>query len=349
MKEVKQTGIGVPDRIKELLGEPVEVIEPVKVEVINKQKEFIPPAIKEFIKDNPVPGAKNVERDIDTKCPDRDLVIKRIYECNKDMFDLKTKYIQFGGHLIDLKPYCKYIWSWKKGRNCKNIYEVAEHCFNLKTTTTKNIIGITERFGYLMSSLKPEYEEYNYTQLTVMLPLSDEQLKLVNPGMTVQEISALKKVVKKAGQLIDQNCNSLINKGFEHFLTLKNDADRRDFLKTYLGWGVWLELKELGLKFYKSELNNGDWLVATTYEHYVSPEDTSYRFVKDSPPAVAYRLVKKGTSSTNYWYSRWENSESELLNYFKTSKAKICINFECNDFKEYLSKIEEIKGDNKNV
>ena len=316
-----------------------QTTDPEAVVIPNNTKESVPVVIKQYIQDNPIPGAKDIEHDVDSKCPTRDLVLKHIYECNKNIFDLKTTYIQFGGHLIELKPFCKYIWSWKKGRYCKNIYEVAEHCFNLGKSTTANIIGITERFGYMMSSLKSEYDQYLYSQLTEMLPLSDEQLKLVHPGMTIQEIRAIKKTSKKVVQTSGQNTNTLINKDIQHFLILKNDTQRIDFLKLYKYWGVWLEVKELGLKFYKCDLSNGDFIVATEHEFFVSKNDKFYEYAFKNRYSVSYQIVKKGTSPTHYGYSRYELSDSNYISYLKTTKAKIVIYEDCKTLEEYKQKM----------
>lgn len=311
--------------------------------------EVITPGLKEYMQDNPIPGAKNVENDVDRNCPDRDVVLSRIYACNRDVFDLKTKYIQLGGHLIDLKPYAKYIWSWKKGRNCKNIYEVAEHCFGLSKSTVIRIIGITERFGYLMTSLAPKFERYGYCQLVEMLPLNDEQLELVNPDMTVQEIKALKKVQKKVDPTLGQNAENsetLINKGIGNFLTLKNDTERLDFLKMYKCWGVWLELPELNLTFYKCDLDNGDFICVTEYSRFkikTSWGEELFAGLNDKRlDTYAWHkcIVRKGTSPDNYGYDHVGVGDTEFLSYMKSTKAKPITIRAYSNFAEYKKDME---------
>lgn len=320
-----------------------QTTDPEAVVIPNNTKESVPVVIKQYIQDNPIPGAKDIEHDVDSKCPTRDLVLKHIYECNKNIFDLKTTYIQFGGHLIELKPFCKYIWSWKKGRYCKNIYEVAEHCFNLGKSTTANIIGITERFGYMMSSLKSEYDQYLYSQLTEMLPLSDEQLKLVHPGMTIQEIRAIKKTSKKVVQTSGQNVENsetLINKGVGNFLTLKNDTDRLDFLKMYKCWGVWLELPEVNLKFYKCDLDNGDFIVVTEDTCWLSQNDKDFYYYSRHLTNFVFRIIRKGTNPTHFGYSTYPSNEIEYLRYLKSTKAKPVTIRAYSNFAEYKKDME---------
>ena len=287
----------------------------------------------------PVHKFKDITKDIRSGCVDKDLIIARIQSLNLDLMDLKTKYILIGAHLIDLIPYCKDVWSFKKARYCKNIYELAEHCFNLPKSTTINIIAITKKFGYLMSSLKSEYEEYSYTQLTEMTALSDEQLKLVNPEMTVQEIKALKKTLKKSDQLIGQNENA---QRVTSFLTFKNDTERRYFIDNYDAWGMWLEFPELNLKFYKAELNNGDFLVVTEYKNFLSKSDKNYQFLQNRSSYII-NIIKRGTSPTNYGYFPMGDSLSNVLDYIRHSNIKVAVKYDCKTFEEYKLKVEEEK------
>lgn len=287
----------------------------------------------------PVYKFKDITKDIRSGCVDKDLIIARIQSLNLDLMDLKTKYILIGSHLIDLIPYCKDIWSWKKARYCKNIYELAEHCFNLPKTTTVNIIAITKKFGHMMSTLKTEYEEYSFTQLSEMVSLSDEQLKLVNPEMTVQEIRAMKKANKKTGPLTDQRENT---QPVTSFLTFKNDTERRYFIDNYDAWGLWLEFPELNLKFYKAELNNGDFLVVTEYKHFLSKNDKNYQFLQNRPSYII-NIIKRGTSPTNYGYFPMGDSLSNVLDYIRHSNTKVAIKYDCKTFEEYKLKVEAEK------
>lgn len=291
---------------------------------------------------------KDVSKDIKENSEYKEKILSLINTCNQDMFDLKTKYILLGGHLNALSPFVHDIWSWKKGRWCKNIYEVAEHCFGLCKSTTANIIAIAKKFGHMMVTLKPEYEKYNYTQLREMLPLSDEQLKLVNPEMTEQEIKAIKKVSKNVVHGRGQNTSPLINKGIEYNLILKNDTERIDFLKLYRHWGLWLELKELNLKFYKCDLNNGDFIVVTECPRFCLDTTSYYQSYtcglndKGSDTYNWFKcIVKKGTSSTSYGYNHVGIGDSEFLTYLKSTKARPVIYFECKNFEEYKQKLEE--------
>ena len=46
----------------------------------------------------------------------------------------------------------------------------------------------------------------------------------------------------------------------------KNDAKRKEFLKNYREWGVWITTPELGLTYYKYELPEGGKILAMEYQ-----------------------------------------------------------------------------------
>ena len=288
----------------------------------------------------PVYKFKDITKDIRENCKDRDLIISRIQSLNLDLMDLKTKYILIGGHLIDLIPYCKDVWSFKKARYCKNIYELAEHCFNLPKTTTVNIISVTKKFGYLMNSLKKDYEEYSFSQLTEMVSLSDEQLALVNPEMSVQDIRAMKKANKKVGPTSDQtqDCTKV-----ESFIQFKNDNERSDFIKNYEYWGLWLEFHELNLKFYKCELSNGDFLVATAYKSFISKNDINYQYLKNEKASYVINIIRRGTCPTHYGYFPNGDSLNNVIDYIRKNSIKVAVPFKCKDFQDYKRINEEIR------
>ena len=274
----------------------------------------------------------------------RNSIMFVVNNISENIFDIKKRFCALGGALIEAKPFVKDVWSFKKGRWCKNIYEFAEHCFNLCATTTKNLISIAQKFG-IHNTLRPEYEKYEYGQLCEMLPLVEEQLKLVHPGMTVQEIRALKKVQKQTGQISDQNSTALENSGIEAVLSLKNDAERLDFLKQYKYWTQCAELPEFGLKFYKIELNNGDVLVATENTYFLSKQDKNYDYYVKYLSSVVYRLIRKGTESTHYGYSTYAINDNEYLRYLKNTKAKFKTGIVFKNYEEYKKKVEEMKNE----
>lgn len=252
---------------------------------------------------------------------------------------LKVDFVLLGGYLVDLKPYVHDVWSDRKARFCKDIYELAQQEFNLCKTTVKNVIGVATRFGESFIKVKETYKDYNYSQLVEMLPLTDKQLELVSPAMTQQEIRAIKKVELKKSQLPDQVSNSPPLNPLECQFELTNDNQRLEFLsKYYKSWGVWLDIPELELKVYRIGLNNGDFIVLL--------EQNSFDRVHTSVgPRISYCLLKQGTSPEFYGVNFNGISDGEYLTYMRSRKPKVICPFKCKNFSEYKEMIERVKSD----
>ena len=246
--------------------------------------------------------------------------------------NIRQNFFTLGVKLSDIKnsEEIKTVFNWKLGRECKNIFEYAEQEFKLSKTTTKYLIGIVERFGNLKSSLKKEYEPYIYSQLREMLPLTSEQLDLVSPDMSVREIKALKKVglkqISEVGHTCDQNSETEEKAVDPLGYYLKNDNQRLDFIRNYTRWRLWLQVPELNLKFYRCDLNNGDYLLVTESENNVLKDCVYYDFYYKCRLSHDLRIVKQGTSKEFYGYSQLGISDSEYLSYMKSTKARVMIN-----------------------
>lgn len=246
--------------------------------------------------------------------------------------NIRQNFFTLGVKLSDIKnsEEIKTVFNWKLGRECKNIFEYAEQEFKLSKTTTKYLIGIVERFGNLKSSLKKEYEPYIYSQLREMLPLTSEQLDLVSPDMSVREIKALKKVglkqISEVGHTCDQNSETEEKAADPLGYYLKNDEQRLDFVRNYTRWRLWLQVPELNLKFYRCDLNNGDYLLVTESEDHVSKDCEHYDWYYNCRISHNLIIVKQGTSKEFYGYSLLGISNSEYLSYMKSTKARVMIN-----------------------
>lgn len=52
-------------------------------------------------------------------------------------------------------------------------------------------------------------------------------------------------------------------------MILKNKQERENFINNYKAWGVWKEVPELNLKFYRYELPTGAVIIVTEYMTYI--------------------------------------------------------------------------------
>ncbi len=76
----------------------------------------------------------------------------------------------------------------------RNIYDLAKDKFSLARGTCNNLINICSRFGIPEeNTLKPEYKDFKFSQLVVMLSMPEGLIEKVKPDMTVV---CLKQIVR---------------------------------------------------------------------------------------------------------------------------------------------------------
>lgn len=115
-----------------------------------------------------------------------------------DISDLKTRYMKLGFHFDEFQR-CDYY----KDFGYDNMNDFVFDNFGLDKSAFSRIICVWRRFAKRNDSvitmfIQEEYEEFNFTQLSEMLPLPDDKLKEINSSMTVKEIRDFKKSLKKS-------------------------------------------------------------------------------------------------------------------------------------------------------
>lgn len=115
------------------------------------------------------------------------------------MYEAAKQFVYIGFLLWEVEAYGYY-----REHDYKDVYAYAAAELNLKKTTVKNLIAINYEFGcrddrpagiahQRTMSLQPAYRDFNYSQLTEMLSMSDKQRSQVTPDMSVRQIREIKK------------------------------------------------------------------------------------------------------------------------------------------------------------
>lgn len=145
----------------------------------------------------------------------------------KAMYEAAKQFVYIGFLLWETKEY-----EYHKELNYDNVYDYAAAELGFKRTSTKNFIAICENFcernkegilGTLSSRfptmrIKPEYKEFNYSQLTEMLSMSAAGREQVTSDMTVKQIRDIKSIdFKKLDKLmaIGQTSDHIIDNNLE--------------------------------------------------------------------------------------------------------------------------------------
>lgn len=103
--------------------------------------------------------------------------------------------------------------------------------------------------------------------------------------------------------------------------TMKNNDQRKEWLRNYKAWGLWYEDKNIGVKYYKYDFKNGARLIVEEYASdpvdrnswWVSRSETYYMHLVGGPEPE--RGVPKWTYHTRY--NKYPNSETELIEFLK--------------------------------
>lgn len=103
---------------------------------------------------------------------------------------------------------------------------------------------------------------------------------------------------------------------------MKNNDQRKEWLRNYKSWGLWYEDKNVGIKYYKYDFTNGARLIVEEYkkEHlpensWYVPKEPYYMHLTGGPEPDRKGGIPKWTYHTRY--NKYPNSESELVEFLK--------------------------------
>lgn len=150
----------------------------------------------------------------------------------------------------------------------------------------ENFCEETERGSF---RLKEEYSSYSQSQLVELLPMSAEERGKVTPEMSVKEIRAIKKQSKavkpkEPEQLVieetseefsgrpeneppekkepvvikapEPDHDTLVERAVARKKVLPNDAKRKEWIRNYEKWGVWISVPDLNMTYYRYDVDD---------------------------------------------------------------------------------------------
>lgn len=85
----------------------------------------------------------------------------------------------------------------------KSVTEFAQKEYGLDKTQVSRFISINDRFAHGGEKLLPEYEEYGYAKLTIMLQIPEEITQELTPNYTKAEIQAVKEELDEERKVSD--------------------------------------------------------------------------------------------------------------------------------------------------
>lgn len=103
---------------------------------------------------------------------------------------------------------------------------------------------------------------------------------------------------------------------------MKNNDQRKEWLKNYKAWGLWYTDNHTGVKYYKYDFENGARLIVEEYEKeplpensWYVPEEPRYMHLIGGPEPNRKGGIPKWTYHSKY--NKYPNSETELVEFLK--------------------------------
>lgn len=144
----------------------------------------------------------NVEYGLFSLRPEREMARASLKYIYTDMCDIKRSYFKLGFHLDEFKnnkyyedfgyasfdEFCIANFDIDKGAisRCINVYLMTNSYNEVRYSCGNMIRGSA-------NTMSEKYKDYSYSQLCEMLPLTDDERKMITPNMSVREIREFKK------------------------------------------------------------------------------------------------------------------------------------------------------------
>lgn len=100
---------------------------------------------------------------------------------------------------------------------------------------------------------------------------------------------------------------------------MKNNDQRKEWLRNYKDWGLWYEDKNIGVKYYKYDFENGACLIAEEYilpgTEWMPEHETAFLHLVGGPEPECKGGIPKWTYHARYY--KFPNSETELVEFLK--------------------------------
>ena len=149
----------------------------------------------------------------------------------QDILDIKSNYIKLGFHLDEFKRFLYY-----EDFGYSDFYEFCSVNLKMDKTVVSRVLSVFYNFSACEDNVRKmwideSYKEYNFSQLSEMLPLNIEQRKKVTPDMTVQQIRDYKRSLKSEKQ---NNTDIAISQQSDEGKRVFSDSFDSGLLASYL-------------------------------------------------------------------------------------------------------------------
>lgn len=207
---------------------------------------------------------------------------------HNDLRQIKRAFISIGLTLKYVRDNKLYLQD--DTGSYKNVYEWAYAKLDMKKAKTVRHIQIVEQFPINMETMELEgkYKDFLYSHIVELLPMNNELLEMIKPGMTVTQIKNIRKEYEKnigtgektvsaqkgsAGSFSNpedmDGISSIVDMVQIDLPVFESDEDIREWLLVPEKWygGLWYTDENIEAKYYKFDFENGCRLIAVKYKY----------------------------------------------------------------------------------
>lgn len=279
---------------------------------------------------------------------ERELAQANFEYIKTDISDIKNRYISLGFHLheaLNMKFYQDFGYA--------DFYEFCEKNFQMDKSAVSRSINLWKEFACYDEKtdsrrifIDEKYHKYSYSQLCEMLSLDEKKRKNITPDMTIKQIREKKKEWKKKNVVAQDDKSSVAmsqpetpvnaekktaeeetEKTTEEIVQqelplMKNNDQRKKWLKNYKEWGLWYRDEHIDVNYYKYDFPDGSRLIVEEYlqrENYWSKEKIDEYF---------FHLLEKKRQMYGHKrtydapYIHASDNETYLVNFLKKLQKK---------------------------
>lgn len=180
-----------------------------------------------------------------------------------------------------------------------------------------------------VATLQPE-EAAEPTDTELLREMLGKEKKYLEEMIKVDAVKGFpKKLLRKkkilvaalAGMLCDLDMPEPEEPEQPELPLMKNNDQRKAWLRDYKSWGLWYADEHIGARYYKYDFENGARLIAEVYDnhnHFTKTDyESSYLHLVGGPEPENHPTGAYGRWRRHETYSRYPDSETELMEFLK--------------------------------
>lgn len=149
------------------------------------------------------------------------------------------------------------------------------------------------------------------------------------PGTYTKHIMALQayKLLRESAEECTDNETEPVQEPIQPELPImRNNDQRKKWLRNYKDWGLWYEDEHIGVRYYKYDFDNGARLIAEVYDtpetKWCPAHEDCYLHLVGGPEPPKHPMYGCGKWNRNEKYSKHPDSDTELIEFLKAIQKK---------------------------